>query len=309
MNAYIKCLLESNFRATHNRCGIIPMISVICVYNNEQIFHTCLLKSLSEQQTDYELIAIDNTENRFKSAAEALNWGGTQAVGDYLMFVHQDVNLCSDSWFDGLEALLDSLPDLGIAGVAGMRERGATLKERYRNIQYQKPLGRARNAITHGPQRQQWGAPILQSELVQTLDECLVIIPKSVFKVLQFDEATCSDWHLYAVDYCLSAKTRGFGVYVIPKYLHHQSMGVEKSSLQVLTSFSTYSEEYYRTLKRIMKKHKNQFKWIHTSCGSWNVAYPFTLQRANIALDYVIIAPVFRHLLSPLFRKLTSVGR
>jgi glycosyltransferase involved in cell wall biosynthesis len=285
------------------------MISIICVYNNEWILRNYLLKSLSQQKTAFELITIDNTENRFRSAAAALNWGGKQAAGDWLMFVHQDVDLCSGSWFDNLEALLGSLPNLGIAGVAGMRERGATLKERYRNIPNQRPLGRARNAITHGPQRQQWGAPILQPEPVQTLDECLVIIPKSVFKVLQFDEATCSDWHLYAVDYCLSVKTRGFGVYVIPKYLHHQSMGVEKSSLQVLTSFSTYSEEYYRTLKRIMKKHKNQFKWIHTSCGSWNVAYPFTLQRANIALDYVIIAPVFRHLLSPLFRKLTSVGR
>jgi GT2 family glycosyltransferase len=278
------------------------MISIICVYNNEWILQNYLLKSLSEQNTDFELITIDNTENRFKSAAAALNWGGNQAAGDYLMFVHQDVDLCSDSWFDDVEALLDFLPDLGIAGVAGVRERGATRKERFRNIQNQKPLERYRNAITQGPQSLHFGVPILQSEPVQTLDECLVIIPKSVFSVMQFDEATCSDWHLYSVDYCLSVKTRGFGVYVIPKHIYHQSMGVEKSSLQVLISFSLYSEEYYRTLKRILKKHKNQFEWIHTSCGSWNVAYPFTLQRAQMVLDYVMITPVLKQLL-PLVRK------
>jgi GT2 family glycosyltransferase len=279
------------------------MISVICVYNNERIFQSCLLKSLSEQETDCEIIEINNTKNQFKSAAEALNWGGAKAGGDYLMFVHQDVDLCSGSWLDNLEALLDSLPDLGIAGVAGVRERGATLKERFRNIQNQKPLGRYRNRITHGPKRQQWGAPILQSESVQTLDECLVIIPKSVFSVMKFDEATCSDWHLYSVDYCLSAKIRGFGVYVIPKYIHHQSIGVEKSKLQAITSFGVYSEEYYRTLRRILKKYKNQFEWIHTSTGSWNVDSPFTLQRARVVLDYAIIAPVLRQLLSPLVRK------
>ena len=104
------------------------MISIICVYNNERILRNCLLKSLSDQKTDFELITIDNTENRFRSAAAALNWGGKQTAGDYLMFVHQDVDLCSDSWFDDIEALLDSLPDLGIAGVAGVRERGATVK-------------------------------------------------------------------------------------------------------------------------------------------------------------------------------------
>jgi hypothetical protein len=64
-----------------------------------------LLKSLSEQNTDFELITIHNTENRFKSAAAALNWGGNQAAGDYLMFVHQDVDLYSDSWFDDMEAV------------------------------------------------------------------------------------------------------------------------------------------------------------------------------------------------------------
>jgi hypothetical protein len=285
------------------------MISIICVYNNESILRNCLLKSLSQQKTDYELITIDNTENRFKSAAAALNWGGMQAAGDYLMFVHQDVDLCSDSWLDNIEALLDSLPDLGIAGVAGIRERGATFKERFRNIENQRPLGRARNVISHGPQRQLWGAPILHSEPVQTLDECLVIIPKSVFNVMQFDETTCSDWHLYAVDYCLSVKTRGFGVYVIPKYLHHQSTGLEKSPLQILTSFNIYSEEYYRTLKRILKKHKYQFEWIHTTCGSWNVAYPFTLQRAKAVLVYVVIEPVVWQLFLPLVSKLALVGR
>jgi len=279
------------------------MISVICVYNSEQILRNCLLKSLSKQQTDFELIGVDNTKNRFKSAAEALNWAGARATGRYLLFAHQDVDLCSDSWFDGTEELLDSLPDLGIAGVAGVSETGATFKERYRTTVSQGPLQRHRNVITHGPQKEQWGNLIRLPEPVQTLDECLVIIPESVFDVLQFDEVTCSNWHLYAVDYCLSVKTRGFGVYVLPKYLHHQSVGIpDKNSLQVLTSLGEYPEEYYRTLERILQKHKNHYRWIHMPCGSWSVNYPFTVQRAYYAFRCAVMSPMAKHLVSPFLR-------
>jgi hypothetical protein len=95
------------------------MISIICVYNDEWILQNYLLKSLPAGRNDFELITFDNTHNSFRSAAQALNWCGRQAVGDYLMFVHQDVDLRSDSWLNSTEALLKSLPNLGIAGVAG----------------------------------------------------------------------------------------------------------------------------------------------------------------------------------------------
>ena len=40
-------------------------------------------------------------------------------------------------------------------------------------------------------------------EIVQTLDECLIIIPKSIFEMYKFDEVICSKWDLYVVEYCL----------------------------------------------------------------------------------------------------------
>ena len=110
------------------------MISVICVYNDDWILQNYLLKSLSEQKAGFELITIDNGENRFASAAEALNYGGRKATGDYLLFVHQDVDLCSDSWLDSTENVLDTIPNLGVAGVAGVSENGATQLERFREI-------------------------------------------------------------------------------------------------------------------------------------------------------------------------------
>ncbi|WP_054865026.1 glycosyltransferase [Methanosarcina barkeri] len=154
------------------------MISVVCVYNNEKIFNNFLLKSLKNQNAKFELIGIDNTSNEFKSAAEALNYGGEKAANKYIMFAHQDVSFLTDSWLKNTEKLLDSISNLGIAGVAGMSESGRSNPERGRNI------------ITHGrpPKAWPWGNRIQKPVPVQTLDECLVIIPKHTFDVLKFDE-------------------------------------------------------------------------------------------------------------------------
>lgn len=76
------------------------MISVVCVYNNEKTLKSVLLESLERQTVEYELITLDNRDGRFKSAAEALNYGGAKAKGDYIMFVHQDMWLGTDSWLE-----------------------------------------------------------------------------------------------------------------------------------------------------------------------------------------------------------------
>ena len=69
------------------------MISIICIYNNRNILDNYLLKSLERHNTDYELILVDNTENKFTKAADALNYGAKNAKGEFLMFVHQDIDL------------------------------------------------------------------------------------------------------------------------------------------------------------------------------------------------------------------------
>ncbi|MCK5160178.1 MAG: hypothetical protein KAQ99_01265 [Candidatus Aureabacteria bacterium] len=79
------------------------MISIICVYNNETIMNDYLLKNLKGRTLGFELIKINNTNNTFKSAAEAPNYGGKKAKGKYIMFVHQDVDLCSETWLENTE--------------------------------------------------------------------------------------------------------------------------------------------------------------------------------------------------------------
>ncbi|KAF5068363.1 Glycosyltransferase like family protein [anaerobic digester metagenome] len=211
-----------------------------------------LIKSLKNQSVEYELILIDNTKGRFSSAAEALNDGGSKAKGDYIMFVHQDVDLKSDTWLEDAEKIMNSLDNLGIAGVAGrIKNKKGTIT----NMEDGTPPTRISESTVKVPVK------------VQTLDECLFIIPKNLFDSSNFDEKTCDDWHLYAVDYSLNAKRSGFDVYVIPSFIYHRSPGY------------SYSEGFDSTLSKILKKYEKDYKVISTSMGDWVTFYPLKLQK------------------------------
>lgn len=226
------------------------MISIISVYNNKESLEKYLLKSLKGQKVPHELVFLDNRGEIFPSAAKALNYGGNEAKGDYMMFIHQDYDLCSDTWLDEVEKLLNNLDNVGIAGVAGKYDRNLIS-----NIKTGIPPILAGTIQIEKPVK------------VQTLDECLFIIPKKVFKEIQFDEDVCDNWHLYAADYCLNAKKAGYDVYVLPLGGYHESPG-----------YSFSGDQYYSTLKKLVKKHKNDCKWIFTSTGSWSTIYPLFLQ-------------------------------
>lgn len=220
------------------------MISIVVVYNNERMLNEILLDSLKNQTVNFELILIDNTKGKFKSAAEALNYGGMRAKGKYIMFVHQDVELGSNIWLEEVEKMLDELPNLGIAGVAGMSEEGRNDKERRRG--YISDCGEI------------WGKPLEKAEEVQTIDECLLIVPKSNFERMQFDKNKFDGWHSYGVDYCLSVRENGLKSYVLPSFVYHRSL---RSNVIGLLNYQ----------KRLYDKHRKSYRHIYTTSGeiSW----------------------------------------
>jgi hypothetical protein len=230
------------------------MISVICVSNDAEILQECLSDSLATQNTEFEFINMDNLDGKYTSAASSLNKGAEGAKGKYLMFVHQDVNMLSSNTLEDIERMMDALPDAGIAGVAGRRDH----------------LGVITN-ITHGePPKPAGNIRLDKPEKVQTVDECLFVVPRSVFDALRFDERTCFDWHLYAVDYSLCVEKLGTKAYVLPVEIHHESGGASMSKM------------YHKTLERIRNKHRKDYPWIYTSLGSWRTNYPIWLQLLSI---------------------------
>ncbi len=243
------------------------MFSIVCVYNNRLILNEWLLASIDAQTIDFELVLIDNTNNQYKSAAEALNRGAQEATGDYILFSHQDVRLIGTDWLQKAESLLESLDNLGIAGVAGVSSAKQG-EESFRN-----------QILENENPTIPWGNQISTVEKVQTVDECLFIIPRHIYKKLKFDEKICINWHFYSVDYCLMCLIEQLEVYVIPLRIHHRSRGFSKKLFSGVGSLN-YLRDYYLSLSNLQNKYKRIVKEIRTTNGSYRTAYPGWVQDA-----------------------------
>ncbi len=242
------------------------MISVVCVFNDETVLNNYLLKSLKNQTATHEIVLINNIEGNWQSAAQALNYGGKLAKNEYIMFCHQDIEFTPKDWLERIESYIVTLPSLGIAGAAGKRKDGS--------------LSNSENGYPPIPAG---NIKISSVESVQTLDECLLIIPKFMFDLFQFDERVCNDWHLYGVDYCLTAKKMGYMVYVLPIKIYHKSAG------------QSLSKSYFEGLSKMQTKWKNDFSIIYTTMGDWKTTIPLFIQPAfqflyiNYAIDRYIL--------------------
>ena len=227
------------------------MIAIVCVYNNSKVLNETLVKSLEAQTSRFELIALDNSAGRYSSAAQALNQGARQIQSDcnYILFAHQDILFSEPSWLDDVELMLDSLPEPGVAGVAGnSRETNKLFSN-----------------ITHGTPPRDAGQKIDKPTSAMTVDECCAIVPRAVFHQHQFDETVCNDWHLYMVEYCLRLKTLGLGVYVLPVEMHHVSLG-------------SLNMAYFKALKKVLRVHGDRYGKIYTACGPWDAHRSVYLQ-------------------------------
>lgn len=69
---------------------------------------------------DYELIIIDNSENRY-SIFEAYNVGIEKSSGDYWCFVHDDVLFHTPNWGKELVKIFEADKQIGLVGIAGSK--------------------------------------------------------------------------------------------------------------------------------------------------------------------------------------------
>ena len=242
------------------------MISIISIINNDVIAKEFLLRGLSRQNTNYDLILLDNKDFSYKSAAQAYNEGSAKAKGDYLMFIHQDVLLPCRNWLKEAEESLSTISNLGIAGVAGMLQptfiNDFELWARYYLLEKLNLIKvwyyrYARGNVFHGREKKFWLGKFT-SEVIstRTLDELLLIIPAEVFENSKFDEMTCDDWHLYGVDYSLSASQKCREVCVLPHSVVHLSTGKVNNA-------------YFKTLVKLIDKHRTE-KIINTTIYPWS---------------------------------------
>jgi len=236
-----------------------PRISIVTCFNNPQILEANLLRSLSNQNEPFELILVDNTTMKFKSLSLALNLGGNNSSGNYIMFVHQDVYLQCKNWLRSAIRCLESLLDIGAAGASGVSSNGEFV-----GFILDRGLF--------------WGKPIKQTMIAQTLDEQLVIVPRWIFDTVKFDERF--RFHSYVADYCLTLQEKGYVVYVLPLAVEHNSMtiGIHKAS-------PIEADD-----KLVYLKHKYFFKSIHKTGGVLDMFYQVRNNVASVLSNFHLMA-------------------
>ena len=174
-----------------------------------------MVDSLKKSTIEYELVGIDNTNSKFKSAAAALNFGGDIATGDMLVFLHQDIIFNSEKSLATLVENYKKLPsDSAILGIFGATRTGK--KE------------------------------ILEGVFaVDTLDECLVILNRDTFEKHRFNENLCNGWHLYVVELCIRIRMLNGLVAVVEHDITHLSTGeVNESYMKTFKQLlNTYKSE------------------------------------------------------------------
>ncbi len=179
--------------------------SVIAAVNDEEVLQQCLLSSPDFQIQDFGEVLL---QRGFDNVADAYNPAISQAKGEVLVFMHQDVYLPA-GWFQRVAAAINQLavtdPNWGVLGVYGVTVAGEPRGHLYCNAN-QCALGHA----------------IQEPVEVETLDEVVLIIRRN--SGLQFDSGL-KGFHLYGTDICLMARQQGRKIYVVPGFCIHNANG------------------------------------------------------------------------------------
>jgi tetratricopeptide (TPR) repeat protein len=166
---------------------------------------------------DHEIIGIHDA----RSMCEACNRGARQGRGEVVVFAHDDVELVAP---DFAARLLDRLETFDVVGVAGTSRLvgpawvAAGPPHVHGQVGY-RAAGDRIEVVAFGLAAAVRGG-------IQALDGCFMAARREVLAEVPFDEQSFPGWHLYDVDFSLSAWLAGFGVAVCADLLLiHQSRG------------------------------------------------------------------------------------
>ena len=218
----------------------IMQVTIICVWHKEQQFIEFKNNLSSQKDVEFNLIAIDNSTNKYSSIREIYNGLIDEISTEYVMFCHPDIVFLEDNVLFSLIESLSQLSNLGVVGIAGCREG-----------QHWEILSN----IVHGDNMKLAGTPIKVPERVQMVDECLYIMKSDFLKNHKYSDIT--GWHLYAVEQCLNAIAEGLNNYVVPVNIWHRSDG------------KSLDPSYLKSLELVIKNCCKDIDYLNTTVKQW----------------------------------------
>lgn len=226
-------------------------VSIICVFNDEEVLQSCLRASVEAQSADApetELIAVDNRAGAFGTAGAALNHGARLARNPVLVFVHQDVVLHSLVELERAAGDLVADASIGIMGAVGIDDDDRV-------------LGRIRDRIVH------IGEPAPVPRDVDSLDEVLLMMTREQALREPIAEDGVLAWHAYGVEYAARMRRAGRRAVARDIPLTHNSLSTNLARL----------DEAHRRVGDMYP----ELVPLHTTCGTIGRDTPATRRLAG----------------------------
>jgi hypothetical protein len=167
----------------------------------------------------FEIIGIHDAT----SLSEAYNRGIDRSHGDIVVFSHDDILILDDAFADKIETRLGH--DFDLLGFAG----ATTVNDGY---WWSAGAEHMRGVVSHAPPSAAqlslhiYGVTRANAEPVQVLDGLCLIASRETVNKQRFDAETFDGFHLYDLDYSLSAHQQGLRVGVVTDVpIIHMSAG------------------------------------------------------------------------------------
>lgn len=240
------------------------MISIIICSRRKNVLDNFLSSIERTIGAPYELVVIDNTENRY-NIFSAYNYGVGQAKGDILLFAHEDLVMRSEGWGADLEKYMAEDPEIGMIGVVGTQcvakaprgwntwgMQGENVRPMCRIVQnvgdpkYSFEGEKCFCMTYHNPE----GVAITQA---MGVDGLMFAIRRKLFDdgMVRFDEETYGGFHCYDIDMSMQVAQCKKVMVLLDIELKHLSNG-------------SYNRDYYISYYKYYMKWKDRLpKGVH----------------------------------------------
>jgi GT2 family glycosyltransferase len=153
----------------------------------------------------YEYCRIDN-RGRTTGICAAYNGGVDRAVGDILVFVHEDVFFLEPGWGSVLEKKFSADPQVGLVGVVGTQYL-------FRNSASWAAAGRPfirGHLVNEFHDTGEYFMTVFSWDkndaAVVAVDGLFFAIRRDLFNRIRFDETTFDKYHFYDLDICMQVR-------------------------------------------------------------------------------------------------------
>lgn len=218
------------------------MISIIICSRTKAISNTLSENIKNTIGCHYELIVIDNSENKY-SIFEAYNLGILNSKGEFLCLMHDDIFIHTNGWGTIINGIFREEQQIGLIGIAG-----AKIKTKMPSPWWNCPEDQKVICIIQHYANNQKEKMLLGFENCSNIAE--VVIIDGVFMAMRKDDnilfdTTLKGFHNYDLNISFEYKKQGYKVVVTSQVIiEHYSVG-------------NINAEWVESTYKIHKKYKN----------------------------------------------------